>query len=122
MVFATLAFLGAFGADQGLLTYFADLSGPGLPYSDKCTAILLHIGVPPHLLVHPSLRGKRGAILELHGLNLRKLLASGNALVVPVAIQSSWATKVSTIGQQAFKRTEGAEKSQGQKALGINRP
>ena len=30
MVFATLAFLGAFGADQGLLTYFADLSGPGL--------------------------------------------------------------------------------------------
>ena len=29
MVFATLAFLGAFGADQGLLTYFADLSGPG---------------------------------------------------------------------------------------------
>ena len=33
MVFATLAFLGAFGADQGLLTYFADLSGPGLPYA-----------------------------------------------------------------------------------------
>ena len=32
MVFATLAFLGAFGADQGLLTYFADLSGPGLPH------------------------------------------------------------------------------------------
>ena len=32
MVFATVAFLGAFGADQGLLTYFADLSGPGLPY------------------------------------------------------------------------------------------
>ena len=32
MVFATLAFLGAFGADQGLLTYFADLSGPGLLY------------------------------------------------------------------------------------------
>ena len=32
MVFATLAFLGAFGADQGLLTYFADVSGPGLPY------------------------------------------------------------------------------------------
>ena len=32
MVFATLAFLGAFGDDQGLLTYFADLSGPGLPY------------------------------------------------------------------------------------------
>ena len=30
MVFATLAFLGAFGADQGLLTYFADLSGSGL--------------------------------------------------------------------------------------------
>ena len=30
MVFATLA-LGAFGADQGLLTYFADLSGPGFP-------------------------------------------------------------------------------------------
>ena len=28
MVFATLAFLCAFGADQGLLTYFADLSGP----------------------------------------------------------------------------------------------
>ena len=26
MVFATLALLGAFGADQGLLTYFADLS------------------------------------------------------------------------------------------------
>ena len=33
MVFATLAFLGAFGADQGLLTYFAALSGPGLLYS-----------------------------------------------------------------------------------------
>ena len=33
MVFATLAFLFAFGADQDLLTYFADLSGPGLPYS-----------------------------------------------------------------------------------------
>ena len=32
MVFVTLALLGAFGADQGLLTYFADLSGPGLPY------------------------------------------------------------------------------------------
>ena len=32
MVFATLAFLGAFGADPGLLTYFADLSGPGLRY------------------------------------------------------------------------------------------
>ena len=32
MVFATLAFLGAFGADQGLLTYYADVSGPGLPY------------------------------------------------------------------------------------------
>ena len=32
MVFATLAFLGAFGADQGLLTYFADLSGPALRY------------------------------------------------------------------------------------------
>ena len=32
MAFATLAFLGAFGADQGLLTYFADLSGPGWPY------------------------------------------------------------------------------------------
>ena len=34
MVFATLAFLGAFVADQGLLTYFADLSGPGLAYLD----------------------------------------------------------------------------------------
>ena len=32
MVLATLAFLGAVGADQGLLTYFADLSGPGLRY------------------------------------------------------------------------------------------
>ena len=29
---ATLAFLDAFGAEQSLLTYFADLSGPGLPY------------------------------------------------------------------------------------------
>ena len=37
MVFATLAFLGAFGADQGLLTYFADLSGPGLPYHMQYT-------------------------------------------------------------------------------------
>ena len=35
MVFVTLAFLGAFGADQGLLTYFADLSGPGLPYTPQ---------------------------------------------------------------------------------------
>ena len=33
MVFATLAFLGAFVADQGLLTYFDDLSDPGLPYA-----------------------------------------------------------------------------------------
>ena len=32
MVFATLAFLDAFSADQSLLTYFADLSGPGLLY------------------------------------------------------------------------------------------
>ena len=38
MVVATLAFLGALGADQGLPTYFADLSGPGLPY---CTLRLL---------------------------------------------------------------------------------
>ena len=30
MVFAALAFLGAFGADERLLTYFADLSGPDL--------------------------------------------------------------------------------------------
>ena len=29
MVFATLAFLGAFGAKQGLLANCADLSGPG---------------------------------------------------------------------------------------------
>ena len=43
MVFATLAFLGAFGADQGLLTYFADLSGPGLPYArDQALAVFSH--------------------------------------------------------------------------------
>ena len=46
MVFATLAFLGAFGADQGLLTYFADLSGPALRYClmagrFKCVALLV---------------------------------------------------------------------------------
>ena len=29
---ATLAFLDAFGAEQSLLTYFADLSGPALRY------------------------------------------------------------------------------------------
>ena len=28
----TLALLDAFGAEQGLLTYFADLSGPALRY------------------------------------------------------------------------------------------
>ena len=28
----TLAFLDAFGAEQSLLTYFADLSGPALRY------------------------------------------------------------------------------------------
>ena len=38
MVFATLAFLGAFGADHGLLTYFADLSGPGLQSFSVCSA------------------------------------------------------------------------------------
>ena len=48
MVFATLAFLGAFGADQGLLTYFADLSGPGLLYlnhvfSAACPAPALYL-------------------------------------------------------------------------------
>ena len=32
MFFAALAFLGAFVTDQGLLTYFADLSDPGLLY------------------------------------------------------------------------------------------
>ena len=31
VTFATLAFLDAFCAEQSLLTYFADLSGPGLP-------------------------------------------------------------------------------------------
>ena len=30
---ATLAFLDAFGAEQSLLTYFADLSGPALQYT-----------------------------------------------------------------------------------------
>ena len=50
MVFATLAFLGAFGAHQGLLTYFADLSGPGLPSLKRrgappCPAHLLSQGV-----------------------------------------------------------------------------
>ena len=40
MVFATLAFLGAFGADQGLLTYFADLSGPGLPYVSVAVLVI----------------------------------------------------------------------------------
>ena len=46
MVFATLAFLGAFGADQGLLTYFADLSGPGLLYT-----------IPPVLIMYIELGG-----------------------------------------------------------------
>ena len=32
---ATLAFLDAFGAEQSLLTYFADLSGPALRYGDR---------------------------------------------------------------------------------------
>ena len=45
MVFATLAFLGAFGADQGLLTYFADLGGPGLLYAFTC--LFLHDAVTP---------------------------------------------------------------------------
>ena len=34
----------------------------------------------------------------------------------------SWATVVSTIGQQALFGAEGAEESQGHKALGIHRP
>ena len=54
MVFATLAFLGAFGADQGLLTYFADLSGPGLPYTiitrNICFIVLVLSIVLPQLL------------------------------------------------------------------------
>ena len=37
-------------------------------------------------------------------------------------IPSSWATKVSTIGQQALLGAEGTEESQGHKALGIQRP
>ena len=43
MVFATLAFLGAFGADQGSLTYFADLSGPGLPYAFSLIQVTLSV-------------------------------------------------------------------------------
>ena len=38
------------------------------------------------------------------------------------ALPSSWATKVSTIGQQGLFGAEGAEESQGHKALGIHRP
>ena len=37
-------------------------------------------------------------------------------------IQSIWRHKVSTVGQQALERAEGAEESQGRKALGIHRP
>ena len=40
---ATLAFLDAFGADQGLLTYFADLSGPGLLYHAFIQAFIHHV-------------------------------------------------------------------------------
>ena len=32
MIFATLAFFSALGTDQGLLAYFADLSGPASRY------------------------------------------------------------------------------------------
>ena len=32
MIFATLAFLSALGTNQGLLAYFADLSGPASRY------------------------------------------------------------------------------------------
>ena len=32
----TLAFLDAFGAEQSLLTYFADLSGPAWRYCTEC--------------------------------------------------------------------------------------
>ena len=55
MVFATLAFRGALGADQGLPTYFADLSGPGLPYctEGRGSAIALKI-LSAFLEVNPS--------------------------------------------------------------------
>ena len=94
MVFATLAFLGAFGADQGLLTYFADLSGPGLPYLES-----------PNPFLHCTAK-------------LQALAAKMRQLTVPL----SWATKVSEIGQQALLCAEGVEQSQGHKGLGIHRP
>ena len=93
MVFATLAFLGAFGADQGLLTYFADLSGPGLPYYVSIDWIPVGFNFP--------LKSSRVCVND---------------------VPSCWATKVSTIGQQALLGAEGAEESQGHKALEINRP
>ena len=37
-------------------------------------------------------------------------------------VQSSWASKVSEIGQQALLGAEGAEESQGHKAFGFRRP
>ena len=40
----------------------------------------------------------------------------------PFRLPSSWATKVSTIGQQALLGAEGGEESQGHKAIGIHRP
>ena len=53
MVFATLAFLGAFGADQGLLTYFADLSGPAWRYTLRGGVRSLYI------LILYIIRGRR---------------------------------------------------------------
>ena len=53
---ATLAFLDAFGAEQRLLTYFADLSGPALRY-------IFH----PDLLFSRSLEAGRPQLREMAG-------------------------------------------------------
>ena len=54
--------------------------------------------------------------------NFNSQLLKWSSLWATPIVPSSWATKVSTIGQQALFGAEGAEESQGHKALGIHRP
>ena len=48
----TLAFLGAFGAEQGLLTYFADLSGPAWLHHLEPVLFVLFSGLWEALWTH----------------------------------------------------------------------
>ena len=50
------------------------------------------------------------------------LWTAGTIAILAQRIRSSWATKVSEIGQQALVGAEGAKESQGRKDHGIRRP